>query len=138
MEEELLPAARELAQGYVETNLDVFARQLAAGGAATAPMEDVGCFMGHTYARVLVDGTVLYCCNAEVVVGRLEDGVRFSDLWDGPAWNALRARMRCGDYFASCSQCGKIDQNLELARKFRRHFGPEALAEVTGRAPQAP
>lgn len=130
-----VPEAREVAARLgVATNLDVFSRQLEAGGAATAPIAEVGCFMGYAYARVLVDGTVLYCCNVEVVVGSLADGARFSELWTGPAWEALRARFRRGDYLASCAQCGKLNENVKLARRFAKRFGEARLLAVTGRA----
>ena len=130
---ELVPEARQVADGLgVVTNLDVFSAQLGAGGAATAPIAEVGCFMGQAYARVLVDGTVLYCCNTDVVVGSLADGTRFSELWDGPAWNALRARLREGRYFPSCDQCGKLNQNVKLGRKFARLYGEDRLRQVTG------
>jgi hypothetical protein len=90
--------------------------------------------MGHYYARVLVDGTVLYCCNTEVRVGTLASGASFSQLWNGPEWNALRQKMRRGEYFDSCRQCGKLNQNVKLAARFEKRFGPERLAQVTGRA----
>jgi MoaA/NifB/PqqE/SkfB family radical SAM enzyme len=135
LEAELVPEAIALARELgVVTNLDVFARQLSAGGADTAPIESIGCFMGHAYARILVDGTVLYCCNTDVVVGTIAAGARFSELWNGAAWNALRARMRNGDYFASCRQCGKVAQNVKYAERFRALYGEERLLAVTGRA----
>lgn len=136
---EHVPEARALAAELgVTTNLDVFARQLDAGGAATAPIAEVGCFMGYVYARVLVDGTVLYCCNTDVRVGTLASGARFSDLWRGPAWAALRERMRRGEYFASCDQCGKLNQNVKLAQRFAKAYGERRLRVVTGRAPEEP
>jgi len=132
--EELVPAAaRVAAELGVATNLDVFARQLAAGGAATAPIRDVGCFMGYVYTRVLVDGTVLYCCDAEVAVGTLAGGARFADLWTGPAWTALRARFRRGDYLPGCDRCGKLAQNVKLRRRLADAYGEAVLGEVTGR-----
>jgi len=127
-------AAARAAELGVTTNLDVFAGQLAAGGAATASIAEVGCFMGYVYARITVDGTVLYCCNTEVVVGSLADGTRFSELWRGPAWERLRARMRRGDYLVSCDQCGKLNQNLKLSRRFAAAYGEARLAQITGRS----
>ncbi len=133
-----LPSATARARDLgVPTNLDVFGAQLRAGGGDTAPIDDVGCFMGYVYARVLVDGTVLYCCNTEVVVGSLGDA-RFSELWRGPRWTALRAQLRAGDYLPSCRQCGKVVQNLGWARRFARHHGEERLREVTGRRSPEP
>ncbi|MBM4357442.1 MAG: radical SAM protein [Deltaproteobacteria bacterium] len=131
---ELVPGARRVAEELcVTTNLDVFEGQLAAGGARTAAIASVGCFMGFAYARVLVDGTVLYCCNTEVRVGSLTAGTRFSELWGGDAWQALRERFRRGDYLASCGQCGKLNQNVKLAERFERRYGRAKLCEVTGR-----
>ena len=128
-----VPAATSLALELgVATNLHVFEKQLAAGGEATAPIADIGCFQGHFYARVLVDGTVLYCCNTDVRVGSLAEA-RFSELWHGPAWQALRDRMRRGEYFASCGQCGKLNQNVALARRFEARHGRARLLAVTGR-----
>ena len=136
--EDLVPAARELAATLgVSHNLDVFADQLRAGGAATAAIADIGCFMGYVYSRILVDGTVLYCCNTDVAVGTLAAGARFSELWTGEAWSALRARMRRGDYFESCNQCGKLNQNVKLARRFAGVYGEARLREVTGRGDAA-
>lgn len=132
--EELVPeAARVAAELGVETNLDVFAAQLGAGGQRTAPIAEIGCFMGYVYSRITVEGTVLYCCNTEVVVGSLAEA-RFSELWRGEVWGALRARFRRGDYFDSCDQCGKIVQNVKLARRFAGAYGEGRLREVTGRA----
>jgi MoaA/NifB/PqqE/SkfB family radical SAM enzyme len=134
LREELVPAAVDAARSLgVTTNLDVFASQLAAGGAATAAIEDTGCLMGYAYARVQVDGVVLFCCNTEVVVGSLDEAP-FSELWRGPSWEAWRARMRRGEYLASCAQCGKLNQNVKLAGKFAKAYGRQRLLEVTGRA----
>ena len=134
LETELLPRARERAAALgVTTNLDVFEAQLRAGGEATAPIRDIGCFMGFAYARVAVDGTVLYCCNTEVEIGTLAHGARFSELWHGERWNRLRDRLRRGWYWASCAQCGKVNQNVKLGRRFAKAYGEVRLLEVTGR-----
>lgn len=127
--DELIPRAR--ARAKIPTNLEVFERQLRTGGGDTAPIDEIGCFMGYVYARVLVDGTVLYCCNTNVVVGNLADG-RFSELWRAPRWEAMRARMRDGDYLPSCRQCGKVVQNVKLGQAFAKRFGEERRGAVTG------
>lgn len=132
-----VPAARDLAARLgVAHNLDVFEQQLLTGGEATAPIADVGCFLGYHYSRVTVEGTVLYCCNTEVEVGRLSDRP-FSAHWRGPAWEALRARLRAGRYFPGCSQCGKFNQNVKLSGRFRQLHGEERWLAVTGRGPDA-
>jgi len=131
--EVLVPAAQDEALKLgVTTNLDVFERQLSAGGEATAPISEIGCFMGYVYSRILVDGTVLYCCNTEVEIGSLQEA-RFHELWRGERWEAWRARFRKGDYLESCNQCGKINENVKLSRRFERRFGTERLHQVTGR-----
>lgn len=128
-----VPRALELARALgVSTNLVVFAEQLRAGGRSTAPIADIGCFMGYAYSRITVDGTVLYCCNTEVVVGRLSEA-RFGDLWRGDAWNALRARLRRGEYFDGCRHCGKLSQNVELGARFAERYGKQRFLEVIGR-----
>lgn len=114
-----LPQARALAQELgVRTNLDLFHRQLAAGGASTTPIAEVGCFMGYVYTRITVDEEVLYCCNTNVRVGSVREGA-FPDLWFGEAWNALRDQLRAGDYPRACDQCGKFEQNVKWSEKVR-------------------
>lgn len=127
-----VPAAQDRARQLgVTTNLDVFAQQLGAGGHSTAPIREVGCYMGHYYARVLVDGSVLYCCNVEVQVGQIRDA-SFADLWRGPDWAALRQRLRQGDYFPGCHQCGKLNQNVKIGQRFAKAFGEERRRAITG------
>jgi len=87
--------------------------------------------MGYAYSRVLVDGTVLYCCNTEVRVGSLAEA-RFSELWHGPAWQALRARFRRGDYLPSCAQCGKLNQNSDRPAPARSRMSDERSQRERG------
>lgn len=133
--EEGVPRAREAAARLgVETNLDVLERQLASPGDETTPVGDPGCFMGFAYARVTVDREVLYCCDPSIRVGSLAEGTRFGDLWRGAAWQGLRDRLRAGESFPGCAQCGKYNQNVALGRAFESRYGTGRLLEVTGRA----
>ncbi|MFO0620345.1 MAG: radical SAM protein [Polyangia bacterium] len=135
LQSEWLPAAmEEAARLGVVANFDVFSDQLRAGDAATAPIEDIGCFMGYSYARILVDGTILYCCSPDVVTGHLAQSP-FSEQWDGPRWNEVRAALRKGQYFSACHQCGKFNMNHSLSQRFAQAFGQERLYQVTGRKP---
>lgn len=131
---ELIPeAVAEAARLGVETNLDVFAAQVATGGLATAPIKEVGCFMGWTYARVTVEGKILFCCSTEVEVGDLAEG-NFSEQWFGARWDATRERLMQGRYFPGCAQCGKLNQNVKIGRKVREKLGAPLYFARTGRA----
>lgn len=130
--DEGIPAARALAETLdVNTNLDLFERQVRAGGLATTPIADVGCFMGYSYSRITVDETVLYCCNTAVEVGTLRDET-FGALWHGPKWQALRQRLRRGEYFDGCERCGKFEQNVKWSERFLRHAGADAWRAAVG------
>ncbi len=138
--EETVPEAAALAAHIgVRSNLGLFARQLAAAGEAgrssesTAPIDKVGCLVGYTYSRITVDGTVLFCCDAEMAVGKLGPDLRFSTLWNSPEWNQLRDRMRQGRFLTGCARCGKLSQNVKLGRQFAAAYGEARLKAVTGR-----
>lgn len=128
-----LPLAQKEAEHLnVKVNFPVFIEQLRAQQEATAPIEEIGCFMGYSYGRILVDGTVLFCCSPEIVVGRLADAP-FYELWDGPNWTQIRAQLRRGEYFPACHQCGKFNMNHTLSQRFKQVFGEQRLYQVTGR-----
>jgi pyruvate-formate lyase-activating enzyme len=133
--EDAIPRARALAAELgVTTNLELFATQLAAGeedDSATVPIADVGCFQGYVYTRITASLDVLYCCNTEVKVGSLA-GARFAELWRGEAWQALRDRLRRGDFFAGCERCGKFEQNVAWSKRVREELGEEAWRQATG------
>lgn len=119
--DEWIPEASARAERRsVRHNLATLRAQVLAGGSATAPIAEVGCHMGDRYARIAVDGTVYFCCNTETAIGRLGDGTRFSSLWHGSDWNAMRGRLARGEYFPGCTRCGKFEQNAKLAAKLRR------------------
>lgn len=119
--EQGIPQARKLADALsVNTNLHLFERQVAAAARnaeASVPIADVGCWMGFVYTRITVDGEVLYCCNTEVSVGRLDQG--FSSLWWGERWQKLRDTLAGGHYFRGCDRCGKFEQNAKWAERLR-------------------
>jgi MoaA/NifB/PqqE/SkfB family radical SAM enzyme len=110
-----IPAAREAAARLgVRTNLDLFQRQVEAGGLATAPMSEIGCAMGYVFTRITVDEEVLFCCNTAVRVGSLAE-TGFAALWYGERWQALRDQLRAGQWFEGCDRCGKLEQNVKWA-----------------------
>jgi len=141
LHEGIAAAEAEAKRRAVKTNLRVFREQLrrmhegdadADVALKTAPIDEVGCFLGGFYSRVTVDGTVLFCCNTEVEIGSLSV-LPFSSWWRSARWGYWRRRMREGRYLESCSQCGKLNQNDKLSRRFRERFGDEAWRAVTGR-----
>jgi hypothetical protein len=89
--------------------------------------------MGYVYTRITASLDVLYCCNTEVKVGSLADA-RFAELWRGDAWQALRDRLRRGDYFAGCERCGKFEQNVAWSRRVRDELGEAAWRDSIGAA----
>lgn len=111
-------AEAEASRLGIAHTLPLLREQLSTGGPATAPMARVGCWIGFDYARITVDGTVLYCCAPEVRVGRWQKAGDFTKLWRGTAWNDLRARLGRREFFPSCAQCGKLNENVKLGRRF--------------------
>jgi len=117
----------------VETDLAAFARQIHPGSERTAPIEEIGCFMGFLYARVSVLGEVLFCCNTQVPVGHLNEA-GLGELWRGPLWQERRDAVRSGRYFSGCDQCGKLKQNLKWSERLARELPPSIFAGLLGRA----
>lgn len=135
---ETVPAALRLAEELgVATDLPAFASQVQDDPLRTAPIEQVGCFMGHLYARVTVEQELLFCCSTEVSVGRLDAGHGFAALWHGARHQALRDALRAGRFFPGCARCGKYKQNLKWAQRLREGL-PPGLARQTGLQQGAP
>ncbi|MBW2257822.1 MAG: radical SAM protein [Deltaproteobacteria bacterium] len=132
---EAIPDARTLARELgVPTNLGLFERQVRTAVADThaiTPIEVVGCFMGHVYARVTTEGEVLYCCNTRARVDTL-DTAPLSALWRGARWQALRDRLRAGAYLEGCDRCGKFEQNAKWSERYRAFAGEAAWRAATG------
>lgn len=133
LRDELVPLALTRARALgVETDLSAFARQIHPESARTAPIEDIGCFMGFLYARVSVLGEVLFCCNTAVPVGHLNEAP-LGELWQAPLWQERREAVRAGRYFSGCDQCGKLKQNLKWSERLRRDLPPSTFAALLGR-----
>ena len=117
-----VPRARALAAELgVHTNLDLFEQQLRAAQQdvlVATDMSAVGCSMGFAYARVTVDGTILYCCNTHIPVGHVDDGP-FGAQWFGPRWQAMRTTIAQGQWQTGCERCGKFEQNVAWAARCR-------------------
>lgn len=116
----LIPRAKAIAQFKgIDTDLDAFATQVSVNSHRTAPIEEVGCYMGTIYCRVTVDLELLYCCNTEISVGFINEQNSFRDLWEGNRYAALRSQLGAGQFFESCQQCGKYKQNYKWAQRLQ-------------------
>ncbi len=117
-----VPRARALATELeVRTNLDLFEQQLVAARQdvlVATDMSEIGCSMGYAYARVAVDGTILYCCNTNIPVGHVYDGP-FGPQWFGERWQAMRTTIGRGEWQPGCERCGKFEQNVKWAARCR-------------------
>ncbi len=133
---DLVPRAMAFAHAFkIDTDLDAFCAQIDPDTDSTAPIADVGCFMGLLYSRLTVQGEVLYCCNTQVQVGELDGPGSFRSLWEGPAWQGRRDSVRAGRYFDGCEQCGKFKQNWKWSQKLRETLPPEQFDGLLGRGP---
>lgn len=133
---DLIPRAMGFAHAYgIPTDLDAFALQVDPTSHRTAPIEEIGCFMGYLYARVTVEGDVLFCCNPKVRAGGLpaEGPVDFGAMWRGASWQGLRDIVRSGRYFPGCDQCGKFKQNVKWSQRLKEQLGEPAWRALIGR-----
>lgn len=131
---DLIPRAKAFAHAYkIDTDLAAFEAQISLHSGSTAPIEEVGCFMGLLYARITVEAEVLFCCNTRLGVGHLDGPGSFEQLWNGAAWQGLREQIRGGQYFEGCTQCGKFKQNLKWSQKLRGRLSEEKFAALLGR-----
>lgn len=128
--ENLIPRAQAIAQfKRVDTDLDAFATQVSVDSHRTAPIEDVGCYMGTIYCRITVDAELLYCCNTNISVGQIDGEHTFRQLWEGTRYAKLRDQIGSGKFFPSCQQCGKYKQNYKWSQKLGRMRQPLQDAE---------
>ena len=67
--------------------------------------KDQPCYAPWTHAFIRADGRVAPCCSApRVAVGDLQE-CRFTDIWRGEAYQALRQSMRDGCPLPNCAGC---------------------------------
>jgi len=110
-------AAARARQLCVRHNLDAFAAQLGQANPGGGP-EPPLCFAGYLYSRVFVDGRVFFCCE-HIEVGHV-DQAPFAEIWESPAYEAVRRRLHLGDAYPGCARCGKHDMNFGATHQLAR------------------
>ena len=127
-----LPAER----GFFLDNFDGFLARLTGGRTATGDydrqaVDEIPCYIGWHFIRVLPNGDVAPCCRGvDKPMGNLLER-RFSEIWRSPAYDDFRAKAltlpKSDPYFApiACYKCcDNLMHNRELHRRLAR-LSPE-------------
>ncbi|MBM4321696.1 MAG: hypothetical protein FJ125_17590, partial [Deltaproteobacteria bacterium] len=100
----LIPEAMALAERFdLQTDLTAFASQIHPDPLRTAPIEQVGCYMGYLYCRITVEQELLFCCSTSVPVGRIDEATPLSAMWRSARYQELRDALRQGRFFPGCA-----------------------------------
>jgi radical SAM protein with 4Fe4S-binding SPASM domain len=82
------------------------------------------CYAPWTHAMITPEGQVYACCmtrGAPQPLGDLRQA-SFRQIWEGPAYRALRQAMRDGKVYGVCHRCDDfLDENRSLHRVWRAH-----------------
>jgi MoaA/NifB/PqqE/SkfB family radical SAM enzyme len=125
--------AAQRAQRYgIRTNLDAVRQGASAAGTGSV-YERVPCYIGHEYALITADGSVLFCCQCTRPLGNLHQD-SFRQIWYSEAYRQAREQARClprsRQQLAGCecfTACSHVVVNLDVYRKL---FGERALRLV--------
>jgi MoaA/NifB/PqqE/SkfB family radical SAM enzyme len=125
-------AAQRARRYGVRTNLDAVRQGASAAGTASV-YERVPCYIGHEYALITADGSVMFCCQCTRPLGNLHQD-SFRRIWYSEAYRQAREQARClprtREHLAGCdcfTACSHVVVNLDLYRKL---FGERALRSV--------
>ncbi len=121
--------ARELG---VRTNLGAI--RMAASAAGTRSVyEWMPCHIGHEYALVLADGSVMFCCQCTRALGNLNED-SFERIWKSEAYQEARRQARAlpetGRPPPACEcfeACSHVVVNVEV---YRKRYGERGLRSV--------
>jgi MoaA/NifB/PqqE/SkfB family radical SAM enzyme len=118
----------------IRTNLDAVRQGASAAGTASV-YERVPCYIGHEYALITADGSVMFCCQCTRPLGNLHQD-SFRQIWYSEAYRQAREQARelptasRGLALPGCecfTACSHVVVNLDLYRKL---FGERALRSV--------
>jgi len=125
-------AAQRAQQYGIRTNLDAVRQGASAAGTGSV-YERIPCYIGHEYALITADGSVLFCCQCTQPLGNLHQD-SFRQIWYSEAYRQAREQARClpqerqplreCECFTACSH---VVVNLDVYRKL---FGERALRSV--------
>jgi MoaA/NifB/PqqE/SkfB family radical SAM enzyme len=137
--------AAERARRYaIRTNLEAISAGATAAGTGSV-YQRIPCYIGHEYALITADGSVLFCCQCTRPLGNLHQD-SFRRIWYSEAYRQARERaaklpkekgkrqkaegngLRDGLEGCECfTACSHVVVNLEVYRKL---FGERALRTV--------
>jgi MoaA/NifB/PqqE/SkfB family radical SAM enzyme len=106
----------------IRTN--IAALKLGASGAGTRSVyEWLPCHIGHEYALVLADGSVMFCCQCSRPLGNLQQD-SFTEIWNSQAYREARREARAlpstRQALGGCecfTACSHVVANLQVYRK---------------------
>ncbi len=116
----------------LRTNLESL--RLGASAAGTRRVyEYLPCYMGHEYALVLADGSVMFCCQCSRPLGNLQQDT-FEEIWNSPAYREARREARAlpttRQALGGCecfTACSHVAANLQVYRKL---YGDRKLRRI--------
>jgi radical SAM protein with 4Fe4S-binding SPASM domain len=121
-----------------------FFRRIMAEGSSTGSYDanivnELPCYVGWTYARVLTNGDVIPCCKADKFpLGNLNQR-SFREIWTAPDYDEFRtkafAKPKTDDYFAAIrclDACDNLGMNVASDDKWNREITDDQRNEVRG------
>jgi len=131
--------AAERARRYgIRTNLDSIRPGASVAGTGSV-YERIACYIGHEYALVTAEGSVMFCCQCTRPLGNLHQD-SFRAIWYSEAYRQAREqarllpRRRAGQEQASAlpgceclTACSHVVVNLDIYRKL---YGQRAARSV--------
>lgn len=119
------------ARGFFLDNFDGFMQRLTGGNVATGDydkiaVDEIPCYIGWHFIRVLPNGDVAPCCRGvDKPMGNLLE-TRFAEIWHSPTYEEFRDKaLNCkksDPYFAPIG-CYKCCDNLMHNRELHRRLG---------------
>jgi MoaA/NifB/PqqE/SkfB family radical SAM enzyme len=116
----------------------ISAETSASGTYDAGIVNDLPCYVGWTYARVLTTGDVIPCCKADKVsMGNLNER-SFRAIWTAPEYDVFRSKAKTlpktDDYFAAIrclDACDNLGMNVASDEKWKG-ITDDQRAEVRG------